>query len=228
MWKPIYIDGEITNYEVNEYGDVRNIRTCLILKPRIKTGYLCTNISFGGRQRMIRTHKLVCNAFKPVRFKGQTQVNHIDGDKYHNHISNLEWVTPQENTLHAIETGLLPLGEKRTNSKYSEKLIRKICKDIEKNKLTINGIAKKYNVPKSLLHNIYFGDLWKSVKKDYNLDNHRRVTYSQYYEYVDNLLLQGIRPKDVVEEYNNTELSHKIFKSLVYNRNYELKQKGLL
>ena len=228
MWKQIWLDGKLTNYEVNEYGDVRNTRNCHITKPRIKTGYLCTNISINGKQRMIRTHRLVAQAFKPMRYKDQDFVNHIDGDKLNNHISNLEWVTPKENIDHARETGLMSLGEQRSNSKYSEKLIRKICKDIEKNKLTINEIAKKHNVPRSLLYNIYFGDLWNSVKKDYNLDNHRRVTYVQYHEYVDNLLLQGIRPKDVVENYNNTELSHKVFKSLVYNRNYELKQKGLL
>ena len=228
MWKQIWLDGKPTNYEVNEYGDVRNTRNCHIMKPRMKDKYLCTNISINGKQRMIHNHRLVCEAFIPMRYKDQIFVNHIDGDRSHNHISNLEWVSPKENTRHALEAGLITVGEKRSNSKYSEKLIRKICKDIEKNKLTINEIAKKHNVPRSLLYNIYFGDLWNSVKKDYNLDNHRRVTYVQYHEYVDNLLLQGIRPKDVVENYNNTELSHKVFKSLVYNRNYELKQKGLL
>ena len=34
------------------------------------------------------------------------QINHIDGNKTNNHISNLEWVTNRENREHAIENGL--------------------------------------------------------------------------------------------------------------------------
>ena len=45
MWKQIYLDGDYTNYEVNEYGDVRNIITGRLLTPRMKTGYLSTTIS---------------------------------------------------------------------------------------------------------------------------------------------------------------------------------------
>lgn len=34
------------------------------------------------------------------------QVNHIDGDKLNNDLSNLEWCTVQENVIHAYKTGL--------------------------------------------------------------------------------------------------------------------------
>lgn len=71
----------------------------------IPNGYIttCMHTTTGNRIRYI--HKLVALAFIPNP-EGKTQVNHIDGNKANNNLENLEWVTPLENTIHAIETGL--------------------------------------------------------------------------------------------------------------------------
>lgn len=92
-------------YEVSDDGLVRNIVRNRLLKPRIKRGYEQVVLCLDGYHRSYFIHRLVALAFIPSGDEN-LQVNHIDGNKRNNNISNLEWVTPKENTKHAIETGL--------------------------------------------------------------------------------------------------------------------------
>ncbi len=50
-------------------------------------------------------HRLMALTFLPESER-QDHVNHIDGNKQNNQLSNLEWATPQENAQHAVDTGL--------------------------------------------------------------------------------------------------------------------------
>ena len=93
-------------YDVSEIGALRNRLTGRTLKHKInKSGYKYYTVSIDGKLTDIQAHREVAMSFVPGYNTGD-HVNHKDGDKLNNHFSNLEWVTPKENTAHAIRTGL--------------------------------------------------------------------------------------------------------------------------
>lgn len=101
-WKEI--DVNFGAYEVSNLGHVRNKETNKTLKPvHCKDGYLKVNLRCGP-EKTVTVHRLVAMAFcqNPAN---KPQVNHMDCNKENNSASNLEWVTPLENTHHAIANG---------------------------------------------------------------------------------------------------------------------------
>lgn len=76
------------------------------LKPsKQRQGYLMAHVCINNRKKGVLIHRLVASAFIPNPHDKKT-VNHKDGDKANNHVSNLEWATQSENIIHAFSTGL--------------------------------------------------------------------------------------------------------------------------
>jgi hypothetical protein len=94
------------NYLIDEFGMVYNTNTKKYLKlSNNYNNYKIITLGKGGIKKQFRINRLVAEAFLPNP-KNKSQVNHIDGNKSNNHISNLEWSTPLENNVHAYKTGL--------------------------------------------------------------------------------------------------------------------------
>jgi hypothetical protein len=100
------------NYFVTKEGKVINVKTNKILKPSFNTcGYQQVTLHNRIKSKNIVIHRLVANAFIP-NFENKPQVNHIDGIKSNNSVSNLEWCTSSENVKHAYKIGLSKISDK--------------------------------------------------------------------------------------------------------------------
>ncbi len=84
-----------------------------------KRGYYCFAVTDEIGTKTIGTvHRFVASAFIPNP-KGLKEVNHIDGNKLNNALSNLEWVTHAQNLAHASRIGLSPHGDRATGAKFT-------------------------------------------------------------------------------------------------------------
>jgi hypothetical protein len=101
-------------YQVSNMGRVRRIKA----GPRAvigrhlgqsenRDGYLMVPLSRGSVSKSCTVHKLVGEAFIGPRPQGWYGINHKDGNKGNNLLSNLEWSSYAQNTQHAFDTGLI-------------------------------------------------------------------------------------------------------------------------
>lgn len=103
-WKSILCtDGK---YEVSNTGKVRHAERKKELKYQIDSkGYCRIRLTVNRKKICLKVHREVAKAFLPNPLQ-KPQVNHIDGDKSNNCVTNLEWTTNKENAYHAINNGL--------------------------------------------------------------------------------------------------------------------------
>lgn len=105
MWKKIIDKDIITDYSISDTGEVRKDTNSYMMKPYIQHGYAHVTLQINKKPKRFNIHRLVAIAFIPNP-DNKPYVNHIDGNKTNNCVDNLEWVTPSENTQHAVKTGL--------------------------------------------------------------------------------------------------------------------------
>lgn len=118
MWKDIV--GYENHYQVNELGQIRTLKNSslqkagTILKSQInkKNGYVYQMVYKDGKQKLLRVHRVVANAFLPNP-NNLPQVNHKNGNKNDNRVQNLEWCTQEQNMLHAFKIGLAKPSDKQ-------------------------------------------------------------------------------------------------------------------
>ena len=156
------------DYFVNRYGIIKSTKGKIpkFLKPsRCGSGkrkYWFVSLRVEGKYVPTYVHRAVAKAFIPNP-DNKPEVNHKDGDTSNNSVENLEWVTPQENTNHAVANGLALSGGRCPWATVTEEQVRKACMFLEAGNLkearALVGIKR--------LHKIKNRIQWKSISKDY-------------------------------------------------------------
>jgi len=143
IWKDI--EGYEDLYQVSNIGRVRSLDRdvpyrCgsfrhikgVIKKPYYNTvnGYVYVHLQKEGKDKSCSIHRLVASAFIPNP-DSKAEVNHIDFDKTNNHVENLEWTSPKENT-----------GWNKTNERLVAAEQRRIANSVEVNRVEVNQYNK--------------------------------------------------------------------------------------
>lgn len=96
IWKEI--PGFRGQYHVSSLGAIKGKESKKIYVAT--NGYRQCSLSLDGMAKTVLVHRALMMAFAPIGNYASMQVNHIDGIKTNNDLSNLEWVTAKENALH--------------------------------------------------------------------------------------------------------------------------------
>ena len=149
IWKAI--PGE--KYFVSSEGRVRGPRGN-ILKPR-KNGQGYMRVALGaGRDRYI--HRLVCLAFYGPPPSGN-HVDHINHERADNRLSNLRWVTPEENRARR----LVRKGEDSPHAKLTDGKVKTIR---ARNDASLDkAFARTFGVSRETVRDARLGKLWRHV-----------------------------------------------------------------
>ncbi|TDI74599.1 MAG: endodeoxyribonuclease [Betaproteobacteria bacterium] len=149
-------------YVIHRDGSVERLgfRGGLLTNSKTTAGYPKVTLYQKPKTKTFLVHRLLADAYIPNPL-GLTQVNHKNGDKGDNRLSNLEWVTPRENQAHAVDIGLKGHGEKLYNSKFTDPQVREIRR-ASKDETQIS-IAKRYNVSKQTINQLLKGKTYGRV-----------------------------------------------------------------
>lgn len=169
IWKDI--KGYEGKYQVSNLGEVRSLKfnksqKCKKLKPKFAgAGYRSVALLMNGKSKYCYIHRLVALHFidNPLFKK---EVNHKDGDRSNNILSNLEWCTHSENGIHSFRIlNRIPSdvsGFKNPKSKLTEEQVVEIRKQYANGK-SYRSLSILFKVSKCTISSIILRQTWVHI-----------------------------------------------------------------
>jgi len=164
-----------SGYKIYSNGVVLNRHGREIKQQISKNGYVRVELWESGKGKKYLLHRLLAESFIP-NTENKPQINHIDGNKLNNSLSNLEWTTQSENQKHAYKLGLQK-GYRVSGKKISDKHKKALCGSRwkkERHLITVNNekfnnlkeAANRFNVSRQTVLNRFNSDKWPRWVKE--------------------------------------------------------------
>ena len=152
-------------YLVYEDGEIFGCSIGRFLKGTNHQGYRRYAIIINGERKSLLGHRIVAITFLPNP-DNLAEVNHIDGNRANNNLSNLEWVSREGNQQHAFRTGLNSnKGSKNGKAEMDETTSRQMYLELLKGK-TITEVSREFGYSKSSLAKLKGRVTWTEITCD--------------------------------------------------------------
>lgn len=215
---PLILKDKESPYGITCNGEILNTVTCKRIKQRTNnSGYNVVDLYQDHNKTTYLVHKLVAQTYIP-NINNLPTVNHIDGDKSNNSVTNLEWASYSQNNQHAYDTGLhKPLfGESASSNKYKEETIRSICTELESGKQPLE-VANLLNLPVSLVRSIKSKVSWVDISNQYHIPNTRFYMPEELRNRIKQLQENGMTIREICNEigWNQDSIHYKRIKRAI-------------
>ncbi|WP_313266499.1 HNH endonuclease [Sphingobacterium sp.] len=154
-------------YKVNKRGEIFRCKAKSFAKlsTYMVAGYHAVTLSQNGKRKIKHLHRILAETFIPNP-KNKPCVNHIDGNKLNNNLSNLEWVTHKENIQHAWRTGLFSAKSEGGRSFLKDEQVKFIREN--RNKFSQKELASILNINPLIVHNVVNNKFYCELPKPNN------------------------------------------------------------
>ena len=152
-------------YKADQEGNIYGVYDTIITPTIGTNGYAKFTASYTENSKYLRhtvaAHRFIYECNTGIKIPSNLEINHIDGNKLNNKLSNLELCTSSENQLHAYELGLQvsKKGEDSIHTSLTNEEVRAIIREIISGKGN-NELALLFKTTPSVISEIRYKRNW--------------------------------------------------------------------